>query len=58
MNKRMTLKLIGTVLLGLGMVSASFAHPYERVPEIDAAMGMNAVALLTGALLIIRGKKR
>jgi len=28
------------------------------VPEIDAATGANALALLTGALLIIRGRKR
>lgn len=58
MNKHMTMKIIGTVLLGLGMAMASFAHDYPRAPEIDAAMGMNALTLLTGALLIIRGKKR
>jgi hypothetical protein len=55
MNRSMLLKLSGMVLLGLGIASLGFA---SAVPEIDAATGMNAVALLTGALLIIRSRKR
>ena len=56
MNKSMILKLAGTVLLGLGMAAAGFGQ--VRAPEIDAATGASALALLSGALLIIRSRKR
>jgi hypothetical protein len=56
MTKSMVLKVAGLALLTIGV--SSVASAVSGVPEIDAATGANAVALLTGALLIIRGRKR
>jgi hypothetical protein len=52
----MVLKLAGLALLTIGVSSVCLATALG--PEIDAATGANALALLTGALLIIRGRKR
>jgi hypothetical protein len=49
------LKIITIVLLGLGVTGAAMAF---SVPEIDPGMGVNALALLGGALLVIRGRRR
>jgi hypothetical protein len=54
MNK--TMKVAGLALLVIGVASVGFATPVG--PEIDAATGANALALLGGALLIIRSRKR
>jgi hypothetical protein len=56
MNTSTIQKFAGMILLGLGMAASSFA--VNLGPEIDAATGVNALALLSGALLIIRGRKR
>ena len=56
MTKSMVLKLAGLALLTIGVCSVGSATPVG--PEIDAATGANALALLAGALLIIRGRKR
>ncbi|HML16557.1 MAG TPA: VPEID-CTERM sorting domain-containing protein [Bryobacteraceae bacterium] len=53
MNK--LVKVAGMVLVGIGVSSVCFAW---STPEIDPASGMNALALLTGALLIIRARRR
>jgi len=58
MNKSTIQKLAGTVLFGLGMATVCFGAAVNPAPEIDAASAMNALTLLTGALLIIRGRKR
>jgi len=50
------MKLTGMFLLTIGLATAVFAVP--AAPEIDAATGINAVALLSGVLLIIRSRKR
>ena len=47
------MKLVGGVLLGIGVSGACLA----ATPEIDPASGANALALLTGALLVIRGRR-
>jgi hypothetical protein len=56
---------IGTVLLLVGMGSLLLAQTENCIPgvpcgapEIDAAAASSAVALLGGAFLIIRNKKR
>lgn len=46
----------GIALLCVGMSSACFGA--ITVPEIDPASGANALALLAGALMIIRGRRR
>jgi hypothetical protein len=57
MNKPMVMKLAGLVLLGIGIASVC-AAVVPVTPEIDAATGTNALALLAGAVMIIRSKKR
>lgn len=52
----MVQKVTGLVLLALGVAGVCCAIP--TVPEIDGATGMNVIALLGGAALIIRGRKR
>jgi hypothetical protein len=56
MNKSMILKVAGLVMLTIGMASVGSA--VILVPEIDASTGASALALLAGACLIIRSKKR
>jgi hypothetical protein len=53
MNNLM-MKIAGAALVAIGMSSVCLA----ATPEIDPASGANALALLTGALLIIRGRRR
>lgn len=49
-------KAAGMILLGIGVASLAVAQ--VRAPEIDPASGINAIALLSGAVLLIRGRKR
>jgi hypothetical protein len=56
MNKPMILKFAGLALLTIGMASVGSA--VITVPEIDPTTGANALALLAGAWMIIRSKKR
>jgi hypothetical protein len=51
------MKTAGMILLGIGVASLGLAQT-APAPEIDAATGMNAIALLSGAVLLIRGRKR
>jgi hypothetical protein len=37
---------------------AVFASPGSAVPEIDPAMGAGALALMGGAIMVIRGRVR
>ena len=52
--KNNLMKIAGAALLAVGISGGCFAS----VPEIDPASGVNAVALLAGALLMIRGRAR
>ncbi len=56
MNKTIVLKVAGLALLTIGMASVSSAVA-TTAPEIDAATGASALALLSGALLILRSRK-
>jgi len=51
------IKIAGMFLLGIGVASLALAST-APVPEIDAATGINALALLSGAVLVIRSRKR
>jgi hypothetical protein len=55
MNKNMMMKVAGMVLLGIGVAGSCLA---VTTPEIDPSTGANAVALVAGALLVIRGRRR
>lgn len=52
---RVALKLAGLMLLVVGISSMASAAP---VPEIDPASGANALALLAGAMLVLRGRRK
>ena len=45
-------------LVGIGVAMAGHAAAAASAPEIDASSGVNAIALFSGALLMIRGRKR
>ena len=51
----MGMKLSAFVLLVIGMSGAALATP---VPEIDAGSAGSAIALLSGALLMIRARRK
>jgi hypothetical protein len=53
---RLTCKVAGFVLLALGVAMVSPAP--VSVPEIDPSAGINAVALVSGVLLILHSRKR
>jgi len=48
-------KVSGLLLLAIGASSVCFA---SAAPEIDPVSGANALALLAGTLLVIRGRRR
>ncbi len=49
-------KTLGTLLLLLGVSACCFAQ--LQTPEIDPSMGGSAIALVAGALLVIRSRKK
>jgi hypothetical protein len=50
------MKLVGMILLFAGMSVAAMATP--AVPEIDGSSGISALTLLSGALLVIRSRRK
>ena len=50
------MKILGMMLLVAGMSGAAMASP--TVPEIDAGSGVSALSLLSGALLLIKSRRR
>ena len=56
MFKRTIMKVGGMALIAIGVAGACLATP--AVPEIDAATGANAVALVAGALMILRSRRK
>jgi hypothetical protein len=55
MFKSTLMKVVGVALLGIGVAGSCLAVP---VPEIDAATGANALALVAGALMILRSRRK
>ena len=51
------MKALGLLLLAIGVSGVAIAIPVG-VPEIDPSSGVSALALLSGALLIIRGNRK
>ncbi len=49
-------KILGMTLIVLGLCSAALAS--RIVPEIDGATASSAIALISGAVLVIRGRKK
>jgi len=52
------LKVAGMVLILIGVSSFAFADPVLPTPEISAASASSALALISGAILVIRGGKK
>jgi hypothetical protein len=50
-------KILGIGLLLFGAAGYALAGGV-RTPEIDASAGVAAVALLTGGLVVLRGRRR
>jgi hypothetical protein len=52
------MKLTGMMLLLAGVASCAFAGLVSVAPEISPASGASALALVSGALLVIRGRRK
>jgi len=50
-------KIIGAMLLVFGAATVSMAA-VNATPEIDATTGVSALALIAGAALVIRGRRK
>ena len=48
------MKIVGMMLIVVGMSGAAMAS----VPEIDAGSSMSALTLLSGALLVIKSRRK
>ena len=51
-------KLVGMLLLVVGLGSAAFAGLASAVPEIGGTAAVSAITMITGAALVIRGRKK
>jgi len=52
------MKSIGMMLLFAGLSSLAMAGVFVSAPEISPASGVAALALVSGAILVIRGRSR
>jgi hypothetical protein len=52
------MKNLGLMVLLLAAARVAIAGGPAAVPEIDATSAIGAVALFSGALLVIRGRRR
>jgi len=52
------MKFIGMVLLLAGFSSLAFAGAAPPAPEIGPASGVAALTLVSGAILVIRGRRK
>ena len=50
-------KTAGIVLMLIGAAGFAFAGAVPTAPEIDPASALGAFALLSGAMLIVRGRR-
>jgi len=52
------LKLLGMMLLLIGLGSSAFAGLAIAAPEISPVSAGSALALISGALLVMRGRRK
>jgi len=52
------MKLLGSMLLLIGLGTVAFAQDVDQVPEINPATAVNAVCLIAGAALVFRGRHK
>jgi hypothetical protein len=55
-NLRNLLAVLAVVMIASHTAFAGYGAPSGSVPEIAPAMGTGALALLSGAILVIRGR--
>jgi len=58
MFKSTIMKVAGIALIGIGVAGACLAQQLPAAPEIDAATGGNALALVAGAWMILRSRRK
>jgi hypothetical protein len=51
-------RIIGMTTLLLGVAGYAFAGAVVAVPEIDGSTATAAVALLSGGILVLRGRRK
>jgi len=52
-------KLLSLVILTLGLCGLAFGqHSGQTAPEIDPGQAVTALALLSGGMLVIRGRRK
>ena len=56
-EQKSMMKIAGMMLLIAGLAGFAFADPMP-VPEVSAGSAGSALALLSGAMLVIRGRRR
>ena len=52
------LKAVGMLLILVGVSGFAFADIVVSAPEISAGSASGALALISGAILVIRGRKK
>jgi LPXTG-motif cell wall-anchored protein len=52
------MKMIGLLMLFLGAAGTALANLTIAVPEIDSTSSIGALTLLSGALLLIRSRRK
>jgi hypothetical protein len=52
------MKTVGMLLLFVGISSFALAGAVIAAPEISPATGVGALALVSGAVLVIRGRRK
>ena len=52
------MKTLGLIVLLAAVAGSALAGGGKPVPEIDPAAGVGALAMLSGAALIIRGRRK
>ena len=51
-------RIVGLTLILIGVAAVALAAPAGGSPEIDPGSAGSALALLTGAALVIRGRRK
>jgi hypothetical protein len=53
------MKLLGSMLLLMGLGTVAFAQSQDQpAPEVNPATAVTAVCLISGAVLVMRGKRK
>ena len=58
LRRNANVKLLGMMLLLVGMGSAAFASGPASVPEIGPLSASGAIALIASAVLVMRGRRK